>query len=80
MSSGSDETRLVTCWAFLAPARSSAVSLLLMTLAIKNTSSDEPMNVMPPTDKLGSNSGRRTIAGSSSNRTMNTAVTANSQT
>ena len=47
--------------------------------AIKNTNSDVPINVMPPTDRLGSSNGRRTINGSTNSRTMNRPLMTNSQ-
>ena len=51
--------------------RSASLGLPVMTFAIRNTNSDTPRNVMPPTDRFGSSSGRRIIDGSSSSRTMN---------
>ena len=41
---------------------------LVITLAIRNTSSATPVNVRPLAERFGSSSGRRTITGSSSSR------------
>ncbi len=50
-----------------------------MTLAIRNTSSESPVNVRPLAERFGSSSGRRTMTGSNSKRIRKNAPTTNSQ-
>ena len=45
-----------------------------------NTNSDRPRNTNPPGDRFGSNSGRRVIIGSMSNRSRKNPPTPSSQT
>ena len=56
-----------------------SLGLPVTTFAIRNTNSEMPRNVSPPTERFGSNSGRRTIAASSSSRSSKQPLTANSQ-